>query len=64
MTSHTVAYFGEDTVSRAVAYYFMKHGITEEVRDKLMALESEDGDAFFQLVADYAENFSTVNNKD
>ncbi len=64
MDSPTVKYFGNDTVERAVAYYFMKHGITEEVRDRLMALEREDGDAFFQIVADYAENFSTVNNKD
>ena len=64
MVSHTMQYFGEDTVSRAVAYYFMKHGITEEVRDKLMIMELEDGDAFFQMVADYAENFSTISNKD
>ena len=64
MASHTVLYFGNDTVERAVAYYFMKHGLTEEVRDKLMALENDDGDAFFQIVADYAENFTTVNNKD
>jgi hypothetical protein len=60
MVSHTVAYFSEDTVSRAVAYYFMRHGITEEVRDKLMAMENENSDEFFQMVADYVEeNFST-----
>jgi hypothetical protein len=45
MDSPTVKYFGNDIVERAVAYYFMKHGITEEVRDRLMALEREDGDA-------------------
>jgi hypothetical protein len=50
MASHTVQYFGMETVERAVAHYFMKHGVTEEVRDELMRMEIEDGDAFFQLV--------------
>lgn len=50
MASHTVQYFGMETVERAVAHYFMKHGVTEKVRDELMRMEIEDGDAFFQLV--------------
>jgi len=42
-----------ETVERAVAHYFMKHGVTEEVRDELMRMEIEDGDAFFQLVDNF-----------
>jgi hypothetical protein len=53
MASHTVQYFGMETVERAVAHYFMKHGVTEKVRDELMRMEIEDGDAFFQLVDNY-----------
>jgi hypothetical protein len=44
-----------DTVERAIAHYFMKHGITEKVRDDLMTLEAEDGDAFFEMVCNYIE---------
>lgn len=55
MASHTVQYFGMDTVERAIAHYFMKHGITEKVRDDLMTLEAEDGDAFFEMVCNYIE---------
>ncbi len=53
MASHTVQYFGMETVERAVAHYFMKHGVTEKVRDELIQMEIEDGDAFFQLVDSY-----------
>jgi hypothetical protein len=56
MASHTVQYFGMDTVERAVAYYFMKHGITEKVRDELMQMEIEDGDAFFEMVSNFIES--------
>jgi hypothetical protein len=55
MASHTVQYFGMDTVERAIAAYFMKHGVTEEVRDYLMKLEIEDGDAFFEMVSNFIE---------
>lgn len=55
MASHTVQYFGMDTVERAIAYHFMTHGITEEVRDELMRMEIEDGDAFFEMVSNYVE---------
>jgi hypothetical protein len=65
MASYAVQYFGVDTVTSAVACYFMKHGMTEKVRDVLMAMEEENGDEFFQMVADHVEeNFSTVRNKD
>ena len=53
MASHTVQYFGMETVERAVAHYFMKHGVTEKVRDQLIHMEVEDGDAFFQLVDNF-----------
>jgi hypothetical protein len=56
MASHTVQYFGMDTVERAVAHYFMKHGITEKVRDELIEMEIEDGDAFFEMVSNYVES--------
>jgi DNA-binding protein Fis len=55
MASHTVQYFGMDTVERAIAAYFMKHGVTEQIRDYLMTLEAEDGDAFFEMVCNYIE---------
>lgn len=53
--SPTIEYFGMETVERAIADFFSKHGVTEDVRDYLMALEIEDSDAFFQLVEDYVE---------
>jgi len=53
MASNTVQYFGMETVERAVAHYFMKHGVTEKVRDELIQMEIEDGDAFFQLVDNF-----------
>ena len=53
--SSTVEYFGMETVERAVANYFAKHGVTEEVRDRLMNMEAEDADEFFQLVENFVE---------
>ena len=55
MSSYTIEYFGLDTVERATAFYFAKHGITEKVRDELMIMERENGDSFFQMVADFVE---------
>ena len=55
MSNSTVQYFGMETVEKAVANYFAMHGVTEEVRDHLMNMEVEDGDAFFQMVSDYIE---------
>lgn len=55
MSSYTVEYFGAETVEKAVAHYFAEHGVTEEVRDRLMWMEIEDGDEFFQMVSDYIE---------
>jgi hypothetical protein len=51
----TVNYFGEHTVERAVAAYFAKHGVTEEVRDQLIKMESEDSEDFFSMVSDFVE---------
>lgn len=53
--SNTIEYFGMETVEKAVASYFAKHGVTEEVRDRLMVMESEDTDEFFQMVSDFVE---------
>jgi hypothetical protein len=53
--SPTIEYFGMETVERAIADFFSKHGVTEDVRDYLMALEIEDADAFFQMVENYVE---------
>ena len=53
--SPSIEYFGRDTVQRAIAAYFAKHGITEDVRDYLMVLEDEKPDDFFQLVSDFIE---------
>lgn len=52
----TIEYFGNAIVERAIAYYFMKHGVTEEVRDRLMDMEENDEDEFFQMVSDFVEN--------
>ena len=49
------SYFGRDTVERAVAAYFAKHGVTEDVRDYLMVLEDEKPDDFFQIICDFIE---------
>jgi len=54
--SNTISYFGMETVERAIASYFAKHGCTEEVRDKLMMMESEDEEEFFQMVEDFVES--------
>ena len=53
--SNTIAYFGMDTVERAIAAYFMKHGVTEEVRDRLMIMAVNSEDDFFQMVCDFIE---------
>jgi len=39
--SATIEYFGMPTVEQAIANYFAKHGVTEDVRDYLMVLEVE-----------------------
>ena len=55
MSNAIIKYFGQDTVERAIANYFMEHGVNEEVRDHLMAMEIEDGDDFFQMVETFLE---------
>jgi hypothetical protein len=44
-----------ETVEKAVANYFAQHGVTEEVRDRLMTMEIEDSDEFFQMVENFIE---------
>ena len=53
--SPVIGYFGIDTVQQAIAAYFAKHGVTEDVRDYLMVLEDEKPDDFFQMVCDFIE---------
>lgn len=55
MSSHVIEYFGMETVEKAVANYFAQHGVTEEVRDRLMIMEIEDSDEFFQMVENFIE---------
>ena len=56
MGQATVDYFGISVVEKAVANYFAKHGVTEEVRDKLLRMEREDGEGFFSMVSEFVEN--------
>ena len=56
MGQATVDYFGISVVEKAVANYFAKHGVTEEVRDKLLRMEREDGERFFSMVSEFVEN--------
>lgn len=53
--SPVIGYFGIDTVQQAIAEYFSKHGVTEDVRDYLMTIEAEKPDEFFQMVCDFIE---------
>ena len=53
--SPTVTYFGKDTVERAIADYFAKHGMNEDVRDDLMLMATQHEDDFFQMVCDFIE---------
>ncbi len=55
MSTPVIEYFGIDTVQQAIAAYFAKHGVTEDIRDYLMTLEGENPDDFFQLVSDFIE---------
>ena len=55
MSNGTVNYFGLETVEKAVANYFAIHGVTEEVRDRLIEMESQDSDEFFELVSQFVE---------
>ena len=56
MGQATVDYFGISVVEKAVANYFAKHGVTEEVRDELLRMEREDGEGFFSMVSEFVEN--------
>lgn len=55
MASNVINYFGAKVVERAVANYFATHGVTEEVRDRLIAMEIEDSDNFFEMVSSFVE---------
>lgn len=55
MSNGTIDYFGLETVEKAVANYFATHGVTEKARDRLMEMESQDSDEFFELVSQFVE---------
>ena len=48
-------YFGMPSIEGAIASYFAKHGVTEDVRDYLMVMEAERPDLFLELVCAYVE---------
>lgn len=56
VSSYAVEYFGAEIVERAVANYFARYGVTEEVRDRLMIMEGQDGEEFFEMVSQFVEN--------
>lgn len=56
MSTPAIDYFGMHTVEKAVANFFAKHGVSEDVRDYLMVLEAEKPDDFFQMVEDFVES--------
>lgn len=56
MSTVVIDYFGMATVEKAVANFFAKHGVSEDVRDYLMVLEAEKPDDFFQMVEDFVES--------
>lgn len=53
--SATIEYFGRATVESAVADFFAKNGLTEDVRDRLMIMAVNSEDDFFQMVCDFIE---------
>lgn len=55
MGSNAINYFSEAVVERAVANYFATHGVTEEVRDRLMSMEIDDSEEFFEMVSAFVE---------
>lgn len=57
MSSSVVEYFGSAIVEMAVANYFARNGVTEEVRDRLMVMEAEDGEEFFEMVSKFIEGY-------
>ena len=56
MSTAGIDYFGMETVEKAVANFFARHGVSEDVRDYLMVLEAEKPDDFFQMVEDFVES--------
>lgn len=57
-SSPTINYFGMATVEQAIASYFAKNGLSEDVRDRLTTMVSESEDDFFQMVCDFIEKKS------
>ena len=50
-----IAYIGNDTVTGAIAAYFKKYGLTEEVRDGLIYMTQRKPAEFLEIVCEYVE---------
>lgn len=49
-------YFGQEVIEDAVLNYFMTHGCTESVRDRLMDMEANTPEMFFDMVSSFMES--------
>ena len=52
----TLEYFGKETVEKAVADYFAKHGVNEQVRDDLALMAIQREADFLEMVCAFVEN--------
>lgn len=50
-----VEYFSRDTINRFIAHHFSVHGLTEEVREDLMAIAVLDHDLFLEMICDFLD---------
>lgn len=55
MQTPTIDYFGRKTVEQAVAAYFAKHGLNDQVRDELMMTAVHKPAEFLEMVCDFIE---------
>jgi hypothetical protein len=56
MVMDTLEYFGKETVEKAVADYFAKHGLNEQVRDDLALMAIQREADFLEMVCAFVEN--------
>lgn len=53
-----VEYFSKPTVERFIAAYFLKHGLTPDSRNELMAIATLDHDLFLEMICDFLDKES------
>ncbi len=51
-----IDYLGKEAVTAAVADYFTKNGLSEDVRDELMLIAINEPDRFFEMVSQFLES--------